>query len=207
MATYSSIVDQVLRKSERTEGQLWVGICGAPGSGKSTLSEHLLKALPSAVVVPMDGFHYYRSELDAFDDPLEAHRRRGAHFTFNAHKFVLSVSNAKERGSGTFPSFDHSIGDPVEDDIVVTTEHKIVIVEGLYLLLNIPPWSLIRDLLDLVFFVDCPEDELFKRLVARHIATLGLSEAKASDRATNNDLLNAKIIALSKEYADIIVNN
>ena len=58
--------------------QFWLGIAGAPGSGKSTLSQALQKRLGEmAVVVPMDGYHYYRRELDRMTDPGEAHRRRG----------------------------------------------------------------------------------------------------------------------------------
>ncbi len=44
----------------------------------------------------MDGYHYYRHELDYFDDPEEAHERRGAAFTFNAKKFVDDMIQAKE---------------------------------------------------------------------------------------------------------------
>ena len=41
-----------------------LGIAAAPGAGKSTLAEALLKALGAqAQVVPMDGFHLANSEL------------------------------------------------------------------------------------------------------------------------------------------------
>ena len=32
----------------------------------------------------MDGYHYYRSELDEMSDPELAHARRGAEFTFDS---------------------------------------------------------------------------------------------------------------------------
>lgn len=34
------------------------------------------------------------------------------------------------------PSFDHGVGDPIEDDIRVEQHHRIVLVEGNYLLLG-----------------------------------------------------------------------
>ena len=41
-----------------------LGISGAPGAGKSTLAADLVAAVgPSAVVVPMDGFHLHDDEL------------------------------------------------------------------------------------------------------------------------------------------------
>ena len=45
-------------------------------------------------------------------------------------------------GRGSFPSFDHKIGDPVDDDIVVEPEHRVVLIEGNYVLLGalLPSW-------------------------------------------------------------------
>jgi pantothenate kinase len=46
-----------------------IGIAGAPGSGKSTFAGELLKALlakgETAVVVPMDGYHFDDIVLNA----------------------------------------------------------------------------------------------------------------------------------------------
>jgi pantothenate kinase len=53
------------------------------------------------------------------EDPEEKHRRRGAHWTFNAPRFVADLGLAKAEGQGSFPSFDHAEGDPREDDIKV----------------------------------------------------------------------------------------
>ena len=47
----------------------------------------------------MDGFHLYRRELDAMADPAEAHKRRGAHWTFDAAAFVACVAQIKSTGA------------------------------------------------------------------------------------------------------------
>jgi pantothenate kinase len=39
-------------------------------------------------------------------------------------------------GFGEYPSFDHALGDPVAGDIKVCKEHRVVLVEGNYLLLG-----------------------------------------------------------------------
>jgi pantothenate kinase len=86
------------------------------------------------------GFHLYRRELDSLANAAEAHARRGAAFTFNAPKFVQRIRDisraATEPGSPPvlLPSFDHEFGDPVEKDICVLPEHRLVIVEGIYVL-------------------------------------------------------------------------
>lgn len=52
-------------------------------------------------------------------DPGEAYRRRGAHWTFNGTRFLSEVEEAKRVGFGSFPGFDHAVGDPVEGEIQV----------------------------------------------------------------------------------------
>jgi pantothenate kinase len=81
-----------------------VGIAGGPGSGKSTAAQEVcarinsMAGCPVAVVVPMDGFHYYRRELDAMADPTAAHARRGAPWTFDAAKYVACLRGVVEKG-------------------------------------------------------------------------------------------------------------
>jgi pantothenate kinase len=41
-----------------------IGVCGIPGSGKTTFALKLKSCLPNAIVIPMDGFHLYRKDLD-----------------------------------------------------------------------------------------------------------------------------------------------
>jgi len=63
----------------------------------------------------MDGYHLYLKDLDD-----EGIRRRGAPYTFNFQKFWKDLYSLKENKTGFFPSFDHSVKDPVENDINVT---------------------------------------------------------------------------------------
>jgi pantothenate kinase len=72
-----------------------------PGAGKSTFATELCQELAMnrglrAQVVPMDGYHYERRVLDTFPDPSEAHRRRGAPFTFDALRFADELQRARK---------------------------------------------------------------------------------------------------------------
>ena len=90
----------------------------------------------------MDGYHYYRHELDKMADPVHAHARRGAEFTFDSQKFVKDVKAGFHKGQGSFPDFDHAKKDPEEGKIVYdSSKQKVVLVEGLYVLLDKDPWS------------------------------------------------------------------
>lgn len=208
MNSLELIVSEVrrLQATSPVGRKLIVSICGAPGSGKSTISEKLCRELPRSVVIPMDGYHLYRNELDAFSDPEEAHRRRGAHWTFDAAKLVSDLEHLRIHGQGNFPSFDHSVGDPVKDDIAVTEMDNIVIIEGLYLLMQIEPWSRIKSIVDLSVFIDCPVDTFRNRLIFRHMATMHLLKEQAENRVDGSDLINAKEVLKTKSYADMIVS-
>jgi pantothenate kinase len=102
---------------------------------------------PVAVVFPMDGFHYPRAALADFPDPDEARRRRGAPWTFDADAFVAAVAEARANRDAVarVPEFDHEVHDPEPGKIAIEPTHKIVLVEGNYLLLNDLPWRRLWD--------------------------------------------------------------
>lgn len=177
------------------EQQFWLGLIGAPGSGKSTLSGGLLERIgDQAVIIPMDGYHFSRAELDAMPDPTEAHRRRGAPFTFNAERFVRDLTLARDTGVGTFPTFQHGVGDPVEYGIELNrSKHRLVIIEGNYLLLDEEPWCHLVLLFDETWFIQVEIAIIRERLKQRFLAN-GLPEAAALERVESNDIRNSELI-------------
>jgi pantothenate kinase len=162
------------------------------------------KIINKTIVLPMDGFHYTKLELKNFEDPAEAFKRRGAHWTFNAEKFCGSIKALKNGNQSTFPSFDHAVGDPVENNIVVNDDIEIILIEGNYLLLDISPWNELKALFDFSYFIDCDLNTSSNRVLNRHIS-LGLPEEEAKGRVEYNDLPNALEILKSKCFADKIV--
>lgn len=67
----------------------------------------------------MDGYHFSRRQLDALPDPVSAHARRGAEFTFDGEAFLKLVTELRkpvcpETQTLFAPSFDHSRKDPGE---------------------------------------------------------------------------------------------
>jgi pantothenate kinase len=204
--TYEEMAKDIIEKSQSLPNnkQLLIGLCGCPGSGKTTCSSKLNSLIPNSVVIPMDGYHLYRYELDLFPDAIEAHARRGAHFTFNSNKFYEKMTLLKDNGYGLFPSFDHKIGDPIEDDIEVKNTTKVVIIEGLYLLLDIEPWNLLKDIFHYTIYIDVELSTLRNRIIKRHLK-VGMDEVTAVHRVDNNDLINATEIILNKNRADKII--
>jgi pantothenate kinase len=187
--------------------QLWIGLAGAPGSGKSTIAQELKAQIgEQLLVIPQDGYHYYRHELDTMDNPTYMHVRRGASFTFNADKLVADLVTARQKGEGCFPSFDHGVGDPVENDIHLSRQHRVIIVEGSFLLLDEPPWcNLKTHVFDESWFINISLDESNRRVTGRHVS-LGLTPEQASQRVAANDGINAELITkVSPANADRLI--
>lgn len=187
--------------------QYLVGIAGPPGGGKSTTVQRLQERIPNSVVVPMDGYHYTKEQLRNFSDPEAALARRGAHWTFDAEAFVSALTKLRETGAGSFPSFMHGVGDPVDHSIEVTAQHKIVLIEGNYLLLDVAPWDKIKNILDFSYFIDCPLAVVEQRILRRHMEVNGNTAERALERVTINDSPNAQLVLAHKHRADAIIQS
>lgn len=69
-------------------------------------------------------------------DPLEAHARRGAPFTFDPVALKQLVETVKAPITDSTPviyapSFDHAIKDPVENDIAILKTQRVLVFEGM----------------------------------------------------------------------------
>lgn len=192
--------DAILESLRQRPNAYLVAIAGIPGSGKTTLCDVLQRRRPDAVVVPMDGYHLPRCQLDA-----EGMRRRGAQHTFDAVSFQSDLTSLKQTRSGLFPTFDHAVKDPQPGAIRVTPSVPLVIVEGIYVLMR--DWQL-EDLFDLRVFLDCDLDVAVERLTLRHVASgISNTEEEARHRAMTNDRLNSLEILADgcRERADLVL--
>lgn len=187
-----------------------VGICGGPGSGKSTVAEMVVAACrdggtPTALLA-MDGYHLPRAALDEMDDPATARARRGAAFTFDAPRFVADLAAARAGRVLGVPSFDHAIGDPVEHATTIAADVRVVVTEGLYLLRDEPPWDGVRPLLDRCWFLALTAEAARRRLLARHAAAWPhLDESEIVAHVERSDLRNHAEVATTAARADVVV--
>jgi pantothenate kinase len=133
-------------------------------------------------------------------DPELAAARRGAAFTFDGDKFLALVRALREpitskTGPLYAPSFDHAVKDPVDNDIAIPADCRVLFFEGNYLSLDKEPWNTAAGLMNELWFVDVDFEVARKRLVARHVlAGIAKDEIEADKRARENDLVNGKEI-------------
>ena len=180
-----------------------LGIAGAPGSGKSTLAESVAAEVgPDAVVVPMDGFHLTDEELVR----LGRRQRKGAPDTFDVAGYVSLLRRLREETDHTVyaPDFDRHREISLAGAIAVRPEHRLVITEGNYLLLDTPGWGQVRPLLDEVWFVQGDEAARVDRLVRRHVVH-GKAPQVAERWVATSDQPNAELVAGTRALADVVV--
>lgn len=177
----------------------------------ATLHPEIVESVPVAAFVPMDGYHLTRAQLSAMPDPVTAHARRGAEFTFDGPSYLKLVESLRVPLSSSTqpihaPSFDHAVKDPKENDIPILPGHRIVVFEGNYLTLDREPWRSAAKLMDELWFVEVEFGTARRRLVKRHVlAGIAADEEAAGRRADENDLVNGKQVVDERVALDEVV--
>jgi pantothenate kinase len=194
------LVAWIIELVDATPHRLLLGITGAPGSGKSTITQRVAKEL-DATVVPMDGFHL----LNAVLDQRGLRSVKGAPETFDAAGFLRAIRDIRSAEKDiSLPDFDRCSDEPRPDYVQVPASSPIVIVEGNYLLLELNPWFELRRLFDVIAHLDIDPAVRVQRLIDRHIR-FGKTPADAADFVHASDEPNAALIEAARHRAHVIV--
>jgi pantothenate kinase len=150
----------------------------------------------------MDGFHLANATLDR----LGRADRKGAPDTFDAAGYVATLRRIRAGGEVVYaPRFHREIEESYAAELAVDpTTARLVVTEGNYLLLDEPPWSPVRGLLDACWYVAVDEALRLRRLVNRHLG-YGRPPAVAHAWAYGSDQRNADLVARTRPAADAVV--
>src|SRR5262245_58802310 len=121
---FDELVDRARGLAGATRAML--GICGAPGAGKSTLAFRLVEALgDQAVYVGMDGFHLAQAELAR----LGRTARKGALDTFDGPGYVNLLQRLRNQTDEIVyaPEFRREIEEPVACAVPVFPDTRLVV--------------------------------------------------------------------------------
>ena len=181
-----------------------LGITGPPAAGKGTIAREVVDELgPSAVLVPMDGFHLAGDELRR----IGRHDWKGAPDTFDAAGYVALLRRLRAPGDEVVyaPEFHREVEESFAGAIAVAPEIPLVVTEGNYLLLDDGPFSAVRELLDETWFLAPDDATRVERLINRHVRH-GLPPERARSWVHRSDERNAELIEPTRKYADLVVD-
>jgi len=155
--------------------------------------------------VGLDGWHISRAKLAMCSNPEEAFARRvspspkrcgcsnyqGAPFTYDLDEYGRFVKSAKYNSSSSlgFPTFEHHIKDPVPSAVPLLPSNRIVIIEGLYTILDEPGWTEVSDHIDISIYVDTPRDIARERCIKRNFAA-GLADTLEATAYRGTAIIN-----------------
>lgn len=149
--------------------------------------------------------------------------RRGAPWTFDAKLCMKAFSEARQNGEASLPTYSRPKSDPVPDGVTLSSQNRVVLLEGNYLLCfndDLYGWGDMKKykIFDETWYVECISmEQQRERLIYRHLETWTKEKTKmfgadgkegAARKADSNDVLNAEWVAkMSKQNADLIVVN
>ncbi|MGR4069081.1 nucleoside triphosphate hydrolase [Halomonas sp. LR3S48] len=201
-----NIHDMAVRLLEAAENRqrFIVALAGPPGAGKSFLSEWLCRELNErqpgiAAVVPMDGYHLDNAILE----PLGQLPIKGAPETFDPDGLKHDLERIRRADrTVAVPVFDRPLDLARAGGRLITLEHRLVIVEGNYLLLDRDPWRELHALFDMTLFLEVADEVLEARLIQRWLG-MGQEQQGAIDKARHKDMLNARLIKRESVAPDL----
>lgn len=101
---------------------------------------------------------------------------QGAAFTFNLPSYLTFLQSLRlplapnPPLSIPFPTFDHQVKDPAVSPHPILPRHRIVIVEGLYTMLDRDGWRDCAEMMDVRVWVECDREVCRQRIIKRNFA-------------------------------------
>ena len=188
----------------KKQRRILVMLAAPPAAGKSTLCQ-FLSGLADVTVLGMDGFHRRQEDLLAHTTVRDGRTVslvdiKGAPETFDLPALTEAVRKAAAGEVIGWPAYNRLLHNPVEN--VFRTEGEILLLEGNYLLLDVPGWRELHRYADYTVRIQASPDMLRSRLIERKTAS-GMPYEKAVEFVEFSDLRNAELCLEKSLPADL----
>ena len=188
------------------KNRYFIALSGPPASGKSTISEKLVKDLTlkghNSSIFQMDGFHY--------DDQILKQKnlllKKGAPETFDVMGFLNFLFRLQNENEVAIPIFDRSLELSRSSAVIISKETRVVIVEGNYILLKTHPLRELHKFFNSTIMINTKHEILEKRLIERW-RSFNIPEEEIKQKVFENDLPNGVNVYKNSILADFNLLN
>lgn len=177
-----------------------IGVAGGSGSGKSTVTQHIVEAIGSDQVAVLIQDNYYRDLSH-----LTPEQRRKVNFDHpDSFDWELMIHHLDRLANGIpieMPTYDYA-RDTRKEETILVLPAPIIVVEGLFVLFD----DNMRKYMALRIFVDTADDIRFIRRLERDIVERGRStQSVISQYLESVRPMHRQFIEPTKRNAHIII--
>lgn len=177
---------------------IFIGIAGGTGSGKTTLTKHLLSHFGENISVVHHDNYYKYQEL-SFEERCKTNYDHPD--AFDTDRMIEDLQALKRGETIYCPVYDFSIHNRTDKTLAVKPT-KVVIVEGILIFQN----PILRNLLDIKIFVETDADVRILRRALRDVEERGRSlESVVQQYLTTVKPMHEQYVEPTRKFADIIV--
>lgn len=177
-----------------------IGVTGGSGSGKTTVSQDIIKRLAgeSVVMIPQDAYYHDQSDKNMDERRMTNYDHPDS---LDNELLISQLKQLLERKTIEQPVYDYTNHTRSTKKVEIQPA-DVIILEGVLLFTE----AKLRDLLDIKIYVDTDDDLRFIRRMQRDIVERG----RTVDSVVNQYLETVKpmyhqFVEPTKRYADIIL--
>jgi len=179
---------------------LVIGIAGGTGSGKTTVTNAILKRLDTNRVVVLQHDSYYR-DLSVYGDVTPDHVNFDHPDSLETPLLIRHIQDLKRGRSIEQPIYNFTTHRRLEATRTLVPR-EIIIIDGILIFVD----KELRELMDIKIFVDTDADERLIRRIRRDILERGRSvESVMQQYASTVKPMHLEFVEPSKHWADVII--
>lgn len=177
-----------------------IGIAGGSGSGKTSVTNEIMKNLDGHSVALIEQDFYYKDQSHlTFEERLKTNYDHP--FAFDNNLLIENLKDLKAGKSVEVPTYDYTIH--TRSDKKIAFEPKdVIIVEGIFALEN----ETLRNMMDVKIYVDTDADLRILRRLIRDTKERDRTMESVVDQYLNVVRpMHNQFIEPTKKFADIII--
>ncbi|MCI0130720.1 MULTISPECIES: uridine kinase [unclassified Vagococcus] len=177
-----------------------IGVTGGSGSGKTSVSRAILKALPNHSILLFEQDSYYKDQSHlSFEERLNTNYDHP--FAFDTDLLIEHLQDLMGYKAIEKPVYDYE-AHTRSKEVIYQEPKEVIILEGILILED----ERLRDLMDIKVYVDTEDDIRIIRRIKRDMHDRGRSlDSVIGQYLSVVKPMHQQFIEPTKKYADIII--